>query len=249
MRTRLRCGRLCTERAASFAASRRKSPAPISSSRFSPNTSTIPWPNSAVYRSRVVVGSSGSAKILFTSCRDGAGIGELSDAIRDSLGAVRKERWARSAKERSTKFLEERRVTCRDRVAIAAGLAVANGLNPVPGIDVAADIGILLKLFADVRTTYGLDDAEVASMSRVPPALAAGLKDIALLATKGGLARLIEKYASHASRRALLKWTPFIGQIVAASTGFAMMSSAGNEFVKECHSVASAILETELASY
>jgi hypothetical protein len=195
------------------------------------------------------VGGSESCEIIFTSCRDGAGIEELSDAIRDSLGAVRKERWALSAKARSTKFLEERRVTCRDRVTVAAGLAIANGLNPVPGIDVAVDIGILLKLFTDVRTTYGLDDAEVANMSRVPPALAAGLKDITLLATRGGLARLIEKCASRAHGRAFLKWTPFIGQIVAASTGFAMMSSAGNAFVQRCHGLASAILETELANY
>ncbi len=195
------------------------------------------------------VGIRENAKIVFTSCRDGSGIEELSDAIRDSQGAVRKERRALSAKARSTKFLEERRVTCRDRVAIAARLAIANGLNPVPGLDVAADIGILLKLFADVRTTYGLDDAEVATMSRATPALAAGLEDITLLATKAGLARLIEKCGSRASGRALLKWTPFLGQIVAASAGFAMMSSAGNEFVKECHSLASTILETELANH
>ena len=39
-------------------------------------------------------------------------------------------------------------------------MCALNGINPIPGVDVGVDIGILNKLMDDIRVVFELDDEE-----------------------------------------------------------------------------------------
>jgi len=108
--------------------------------------------------------------VIFTSCRTGTGLDDLNTDIRNNLDGAKRERWVRSAKAYSTKFLEEKRIACERYVSIAAAASAANAINPIPGADIAVDLSVLVKLFSEIREAYGLNDGflEKLKQSAIP---------------------------------------------------------------------------------
>lgn len=82
-------------------------------------------------------------KVRFTSCRLNTGLNELTLDIYSKLDTAKRERWARSAKAYSKEFLDEKKAACERYIAIAAGASATNALNPIPGLDLAVDLGVL----------------------------------------------------------------------------------------------------------
>lgn len=109
-------------------------------------------------------------KIIFTSCRAKTGLNELNNEILNNLDQAKSERWVRGAKAYSEEFLAAKKAACEKTVALAAGSSAANGINPVPGVDVAVDLGILVAMFTKIRDYYGLEESSVKSLkdSSVP---------------------------------------------------------------------------------
>lgn len=184
--------------------------------------------------------------VLFTSCRTNEGLDALSEAILGHLGSAQAERWARNAKAHSLEFLEQKREACMKYVTIAAGAAAANGLNPIPGADVAIDLAILHDLFRRLRGAYGLDKREVASKAKLVPAIAPIVNRVVELGTKEGLLLLLKQFVKRGTLKQLAKYIPFVGQAVAATLGFAITLQAGKAYAEDCAQVARALLELEL---
>jgi GTP-binding protein EngB required for normal cell division/uncharacterized protein (DUF697 family) len=183
---------------------------------------------------------------LFTSCRTGTGISELQDALAACLGEVERERFFRFAKAYSTTFLESKKKACEGYIALAAGASAANGLNPIPGLDISIDAGILLGLFAKIKSAYDIKDESLGVKDFLPQALAPIANRIISFATKDGLVILLKKFAGRVVAKSLLKWVPFVGQIIAASAGFAITMAAGKDYLKDCHQIAEFILNQEI---
>lgn len=57
---------------------------------------------------------------------------------------------------------------------------------------------------------------------------------------------LLKKYAGRVAVKSFSKWIPFVGQLIAASIGFAITMAAGNDYLNDCHQIAEHILEEEL---
>jgi GTP-binding protein EngB required for normal cell division/uncharacterized protein (DUF697 family) len=185
--------------------------------------------------------------VRFVSTKTGVGMAELEQAIRATLDAAKADRWARSAKAWSEGALQAKRKACERYVYIAAGLAAANALNPIPGLDVALDLGTLAGLLTTIRTSYGLDDAKLHAMAALAPVVKPLADKLLQFATKDGLLMLLKQVAKRETVKELAKYVPIVGQAIAAGVGFALTVGVGKQFLDTCHEAASEILKVELA--
>lgn len=186
--------------------------------------------------------------VYFTSCRSDEGLDELTTSILKLLGKVsekKKERWAMAAKAYSPDFLEEKKKACQKYIILAAGVAAANGANPIPGLDIALDTSILLSLFQKIRSYYALDEDTVKTVdTKAMSQISQTAKKVVKYATRDGVLFLIKKFAGRSTAKQASKYIPFVGSAIAASIGFSITLTAGNSYLDECHTLAEAIMES-----
>ncbi len=145
--------------------------------------------------------------------------------------------------------LKKKREVATELVLPYAGLAAANGLNPIPGLDIAADIGILLKLGNEIANIYGLTANQFEYIKRllgpkVVPGLLAKIAQFTAkyLATEG-IILILKRIATRTAAKQASKWIPFVGPLVSAGIGFQATFMLGDQLVDEAEEVARAILD------
>lgn len=185
-----------------------------------------------------------SRQVFFTSCRSGSGIAVLEDAIYDNLDSAKRERWARGAKAASVEFLEKKRSACESYVTVAAGASLANALNPIPGVDIAVDVGVLATLFKVIREAYGLSDERLHELAAGP--MESLVREVTEFATRQGVLMLLKRFAGREALKAAAKYIPIVGQVVAGAVGFAITKKAGDWYLDRCHALATQILARDL---
>lgn len=186
--------------------------------------------------------------VRFTSCCTDEGVAALSTTIGEHLDAARAERWARSARAHSHALLQAKLEACRRYVSLAAAAAAANGANPLPGVDVAADVAILTTLFVTLRAAYGLEQEPLPAKALTLPLVAPQITRLVTFGTKQGALMLLKQFAKRATVKQVAKYIPFLGQLVAGGLGYSMALQAGNSYLDDCHTVARALLDHELAA-
>ena len=187
--------------------------------------------------------------IYFTSCRHKDGLDKLTEGIYDLLGDIdsaKQEMWAKSAKAYSQKSLDEKKRACEKFVAIAAGTSAVNGFNPVPGVDIAVDVGILVRLNKQLKDYYGLTDEGLKAIEIAVPTIAPIVKNLVQYVATDGVLFLLKKYAGMVAVQQFSKWIPLVGQIIAPSVGFGLTMAVGSACLNDCHQIAEAILQKEL---
>ena len=190
-----------------------------------------------------------SVRVIFTSCRNGAGLDQLITEIQSNLDGAKRERWTRSAKAYSEAFLAEKKQVCEKYVAIAAGAAAANGINPIPGADISVDLGILFGLFKQIRECYGLSDEGMASLKKSTiPVVAQLANNTVKFATKEGLFLLLKRYLGKQALKSFSKYIPLVGQAIAVTAGYLITSHAGKSYLDDCHQLAEEALRNHLST-
>jgi len=185
--------------------------------------------------------------VVFTSCRTKKGMEDLNNKIKDSLAGAKRERWVRSAHAYSQQFLDEKKKSCEKSIAIASWVAAANGANPIPGVNVAVDVSVLLTMFESIRNDFGLTEQKMDQMIRMGvPAVAPIAERLVLYATSEGIVLLLRQFAGRAAAKEFARYIPFVGQAVSAGLGYAITSNAGAWYLEECHKIASEILKQDL---
>src|SRR5262249_31989472 len=128
-----------------------------------------------------------------------------------------------------------------------------NGLNPIPGTDIAVDIGILLKLGLQIAEIYGLTSKQFEYVKRLlgPRAVPALLAKIAQFATKilakEGIMTLLKQIAKRATAKEVSKWIPFVGPFIAAGIGWYTTFMFGDQLIDEAETLAREILNGIIA--
>jgi hypothetical protein len=187
--------------------------------------------------------------VVFTSCRSGAGLDVLMESVLNRLGDAKRARWARSASAHSKKFLDEKRKACERLVGLSAGVSAVNALNPIPGVDVAVDLSVLVALFKEIRDGYGLSTEKLTNIKSSSLQMAIPLANRVLeYATKEGILLLLKRFLGRQALKTASKYVPFVGTAVAAGLGYAITSAAGNSYLEDCHKLAEQLLESELAA-
>lgn len=181
--------------------------------------------------------------VIFTSCfRNGNGFDKLQEAIQKNLEPAKRDRYILSAKAYSVEHLKQKKAECEKRITKYAAIAAANGLNPIPGADISIDVTVLLKLFKEIRQSYGLNDEKIKTYEALLPLA----KKVIEYATKEGVIILLKNLATREIVKNVAKYIPLVGQVIAASAGFALTRVAGSHYLDDCHELASYILEKEL---
>ena len=185
--------------------------------------------------------------VIFTSCRKDTGLDTLNAEIEKNLDGAKRERWTRSAKAYSTRFLQKKKAVCEKYVTTAALLSAANGINPVPGVDIAVDVGILIELFAEIRENYGLSDSFLAKLKQSSiPVVARLANSVVQYAAKEGILMLLKNFVGRHAVKSFSKYIPIYGQLIAASLGYAITSNVGNSYLNDCHELAEEALKNDL---
>ena len=133
--------------------------------------------------------------------------------------------------------LDEIKENCKNTVSNYALLGAANGINPVPSIDVGIDAGICLKMMSEIRANFGLDNATEEKLKRYELFLPL-VKKVFDYATKEGVTILLKSMGKKYLGKSAAKYVPIIGQGIAAAVGYGMMRYFGNAYIDDCYNLA-----------
>lgn len=172
----------------------------------------------------------------------------LLNDISDTLDGLKRTRFIADMAAYGEDALEKKRKVATEQIPNYAGLAAVNGLNPVPGLDVAADIAVLLRLGQQVANIYGLTNRQFEYVKRllgpkaVPSLFAKMAQFTAKYLAKEGIILLLKKIATRATAKQASKWVLFVGPLIAAGIGWKSTFMLGEQLVDEAEELAKDIL-------
>lgn len=185
-----------------------------------------------------------TVKVYFTSCgRQPEGIEELKDAIINAdIPGAKKSKFISSFKAKSLKDLDAKKSSLHDSITWYATAGALNALNPIPGVDISIDVGIVYEMFSDIRKTFGIDEDTEAELKKYQIIVPVG-NMIFSYATKEGIIELLKKVAVKYCRKTFEKYIPFVGQAVAATAGYALIKETGDSYIDDCYDIAKRLME------
>ena len=133
----------------------------------------------------------------------------------------------------------------RRRAATSGGMA----LIPIPGVDIAGDVGMLLEMIPAINRKFGLTPEQIEELDpRHKLLVYAMLKkvgsDLAGRAITRQLAvAALKKVGVRLSARKVLKYVPFAGQAAAVALSVTAMLYLGNSHVDACYEIARGALK------
>ncbi len=190
----------------------------------------------------------GTVTTVFTSCVTKEGLDELVKEIYLRLDDTKKDKWERNAKAYSLDFLKRKREACEKVVVSKSLQAAANGLNPIPGLNLAIDLSVLQKLFKEVRKNFDLTDERIKQVSKLNlyPNLANISNNIIRSLSYDGIVNLLKKQAGKQIAQKASRYIPLIGVAISAAGGYTITYLAGKSYLNDCYELAEAILKEEL---
>lgn len=141
-------------------------------------------------------------------------------------------------------ILKKKRGSAEKLVSRYALISAANALNPVPGLDVAVDIGVLATMAGHVVSAYGFreDQLEYLAKQKLTDAAMKAVREIAQPLMEYLLEQGIMLVLKRAGKTALAKYVtkrlPFVGQVVGAALGFRLTSLFGENLIADCERAA-----------
>lgn len=173
----------------------------------------------------------------------------LLNDVSDALTGIKRDRFVADMASYSEETLKKKREVALELMPLYAGLAAANGLNPIPGLDIAADIALLLKMGDAVAQIYGLTSKQFEYIKRMvgPNVLPGLLAKVAQFAAKylakEGIVLILKKIAARQTTKQTSKWIPFVGPLIAAGIGWKSTFMLGEQMVDEAEALAREILQ------
>lgn len=190
----------------------------------------------------------GDIKTVFTSCVTKEGLDELVNEIYLRLEDSKKEKWERNAKAYSLDFLKRKKEACEKAVIHKSLQAAANGLNPVPGLNLAIDLNVLQKLFKEVKRNFDLTDDRIERVTKlsVYPNLANIGNNVIRSLSYDGIINLLQRQAGKQIAQKASRYIPLIGIVISAAGGYTITYLAGKSYLNDCYELAAVILKEEL---
>lgn len=165
--------------------------------------------------------------------------------IERSLPEWKRIRFTMAAHAYGQETLRTKREAAEKIVGIHAGLAAANALNPIPGLDIGVDLGILTTMSRYVISTYGFSKEQVDALTRQANVRATVVK---------GIRELADRFAPYVTERFVLmalrgmgmdvlvknssKWVPFVGTLISAGLGYKLTYGFGEKLIDDCEAAA-----------
>lgn len=145
--------------------------------------------------------------------------------------------------------LEKVRASCRAMVRRRAATSGGMSLIPIPGVDIAGDVGLLLQLIPAINEKFGLTPEQIEELDpRHKVLIYAMLKkvgsDLAGRAITRQLAvAALKKVSVRLATKQVLKYIPFAGQAAAVALSVTVMMYLGNSHIDACYEIARASIK------
>ena len=138
---------------------------------------------------------------------------------------------------------------CRKMTTKAALLSAVGATIPAPGVDVAADITILLKFIPKISRKFGLSKEQIDEYDDEFKILIfdllkkGGTKFAGQYMTKKLFEAIMKRMGIRITARSVTKYIPFLGQGISASISFGAMKIVTNTHINDCYEVAKDLIE------
>lgn len=168
----------------------------------------------------------------------------LLEDIDGSLTSFKKEKFIAAVNITSQSILRKKKILAEKIVSRYAFLAATNGLNPLPGLDVSVDMALMIKMSKEIIKIYGLTDEELQFMeqhfgkTQIKLITSKVLQYATKYGAKEGIMLLLKRASIVLATKTVSKWIPFVGQAVAATIGFKMTSSIGDDMILDAELIA-----------
>ena len=140
--------------------------------------------------------------------------------------------------------LEKIRASCKAMVKRRAATSGGMSLIPIPGVDIAGDVGMLLQLIPSINRKFGLTPEQIDELdTRHQVLIYAMLKKVGSdlvgrAVTKRLVVAALKKVGGRMAAKQVLKYIPFAGQAAALALSVAAMMYLGNSHIDACFEVA-----------
>ncbi len=145
---------------------------------------------------------------------------------------------------RTLEELDTLRDECKAMVTKRAGLSAGAAVLPIPGLDLGADIALLVELLPAINQKFGLGAEQVRGLDpklqRIVLVAATSLGNnlIGKLVTRQLVMQALKSIGVRVTTRTAARFVPILGQALAASISFGAMKLLGNAHVEDCYKVA-----------
>lgn len=140
--------------------------------------------------------------------------------------------------------LEKIRASCKAMVRRRAATSGGMTLIPIPGVDIAGDVSMLLQLIPAINRKFGLTPEQIDELDTRHQVLIyamvkkVGSDLVGRAVTKRLVMAALNKVGGRMAAKQVLKYIPFAGQAAALALSVAAMMYLGNSHVDACFEVA-----------
>ena len=172
----------------------------------------------------------------------------LLDDIQDSFDGMKKLRLENDLAAWSQEALMRKRANAMRITSWYAGIAALNGLNPIIGLDVTVDVGVLRRLARQVAEIYSLTKEQEEywrDLLKGPDGRALLQKTVSLTlkyGTEAAITTILKALGKRELPKVFAKFIPFAGQVLACAAGAGVTYTFGKGLVDEYHGMAEELL-------
>ncbi|MGV3489507.1 MAG: hypothetical protein ACO1OC_13130 [Tuberibacillus sp.] len=144
--------------------------------------------------------------------------------------------------------LEKIKKDCLSMVNKRATASAAAAVLPLPGVDVGADVAIMMNLLPKINRKFGLSAEQVEQLNPelrakiLVMATSIGSQLIGKFVKKETVIFLLKKVSGKIATKQVTKYIPFIGQAVSAGISFGAMKYLGVSHVNDCYEICRRII-------
>lgn len=152
------------------------------------------------------------------------------------------------------KELDMIRKQCRTMVNKRATASAMAAVVPVPGVDIGADVAIMLELLPAINRKFGLSPEQLDQVDGkmkaqiLVIATSLGSEVIGKVITKEVITTLLKKVGIKVASKQVAKFIPILGQAAAAGISFGAMKHLGNSHIEDCYQVCRKIADNKMLS-
>lgn len=138
---------------------------------------------------------------------------------------------------------------CRKLVTRRALISAGASVMPLPGVDVAVDIAVLIQMLEQVNHRFGLTPRQIEQLAphrrlfAYKAVMAVGSALVGRIVTRELVIKLLKTVGVRLTAKQAAKYVPFAGQAVAASLSFAALKALGDQHVEDCVRVAETLID------
>ncbi len=155
----------------------------------------------------------------------------------------------------TTDGLESVSAECRKLVTRRSLAAAAAAVVPIPGADLAADIGLLANLLPTISAKFGLDHDQVRKLdphvAQQVLVVAASLENnvIGRTVSRSFVVALLRRVGVRIAAGSVVKFVPILGSALAATISFGAMKLVGDAHIRDCHETIRTLIAARIGGH